>query len=405
MSEPYFFFRPVISPDHGWSAVEWLAADPATVDSENCLQCFRESGAAQLSRLLPLILSVKPAWLEQSAFTHAFDASQVILIAPSHTLDNALAVGHCKHFRAEGYHLGLAIDAEGMARKIPLDSFDHVSLPAAFARHTLPGSELNYLGDAGLRKIALAVNTHELFAWLAEHSFDLCGCAYLTTHNPARGREPDLTRLKLLKLLNLVAQDGDTREIEAVFREEPKLSYNLLRLVNSVAVGARTRISNFSQAITILGRRQLHRWLQLLIYANNLADGNAPNPLMQLAAQRARLLELLSKLGQCGESAPANGDSAFMAGLFSLLDVLINLPMADILREVPLEEEVITALLSPREGGMLGQLLGAVTAGETGDFAQAREILSRLGISPREHAEAQIAALYWAGRINADNQD
>lgn len=83
-----------------------------------------------------------------------------------------------------------------------------------------------------------------------------------------------------------------TRARSNRFSAKSRSLYNLLRLVNSVAVGARTRISNFSQAIAILGRRQLQRWLQLLIYANNLAEGNSWNPLMQLAATRGRLIEL-----------------------------------------------------------------------------------------------------------------
>ena len=93
--------------------------------------------------------------------------------------------------------------------------------------------------------------------------------------------DADTTRLKLLKLLSLVVQDADTREIEEIFRQEPKLSYNLLRLVNSVAVGPKTPITGFNQAITVLGRRQLQRWLQLLIYANQFGQAGQPNPLLQ----------------------------------------------------------------------------------------------------------------------------
>jgi EAL and modified HD-GYP domain-containing signal transduction protein len=244
-----------------------------------------------------------------------------------------------------------------------------------------------------------------MFGWLTEKKFDWCDSHFLTVRNPLAGPEPDLTRLKLLKLLNLVRQDGDTREIEGIFREEPKLSYNLLRLVNSVAVGARTRISNFSQAIAILGRRQLQRWLQLLIYADNLANGNAPNPLMQLAAARGRLMELLSVAIEPEPDIPDLSDNAFMTGLFSLLDVLINLPMKEILKELPLQPEVVDALNSPADDGIFGQLLSAIIAGESGNFSDAEAIFSGLGISPATHAKSQVTALYWAARINIDNHD
>lgn len=66
-----------------------------------------------------------------------------------------------------------------------------------------------------------------MFSWLKEKEIEWSANHFLTTPNPHRGKEPDLARLKLLKLLNLVKQDGDTRDIEAIFREEAKLSYNL----------------------------------------------------------------------------------------------------------------------------------------------------------------------------------
>ena len=178
-----------------------------------------------------------------------------------------------------------------------------------------------------------------------------------------------------------------------------------MRLVNSVAVGARTKISNFSQAIAILGRRQLQRWLQLLIYANNLADGNTPNPLMQLAAARGRQMELLSAAIDPIPDVPELSENAFMTGLFSLLSVLINLPMNEILKEIPLQDAVADALSNPADNGVLGQLLTAVSAGEAGNVESAVRILSELGITPAVHAKSQVTAYYWASRINIDNHD
>ena len=205
---------------------------------------------------------------------------------PASCLDNPEFIERCRQFRNRGYRFALDVDDSKLIHNAPVSVFEYLKFDAAFAHQDLHASDLTYIGDAGFGKIATGVGSYDMFNWLADRHFDLCDSHYLTARNPAFGKEPDLTRLKLLKLLHLVKEDGDTRAIEAIFREEPKLSYNLLRLVNSVAVGARTKISNFSQAIAILGRRQLQRWLQLLIYANNLGEGHAPNPLMQLTAAR-----------------------------------------------------------------------------------------------------------------------
>jgi EAL and modified HD-GYP domain-containing signal transduction protein len=225
----------------------------------------------------------------------------------------------------------------------------------------------------------------------------------VTRLDPTAGGQPDLARLKVLKLLSLVIKDADTSEIEEVFRQEARLSYNLLRLVNSVAVGAKTRISSFHQAIALLGRRQLQRWLQLLIYADQLTHANKPNPLLQLAAARGRQMELSSAgLAASGELADS-GDAAFMVGIFSLLDILLKMPMSEILSELPLPAVVGEALSSQK--GALGTLLAAIVAGESGEaaeLAKAQALLSGLGISPACHAMAQVGAFHWASRINSE---
>lgn len=405
MPAPYFFFRPLLATDRSWAAIDWQSASILTTGSGDLVRCYSESEAAPLANMLPMIAPASPAWLEDTTFVDAFDPGQIIFMLPASSLDSAGAMGRCKALHTRGYRIGLHVDSAGLVRKIPLSAFNYVRLEAEYARQDFPVADLAYTGDAGLRKIATGVGTLEMFDWLISKGFELCDSHFLTARTPLFGKEPDLTRLKLLKLLNLVIQDGDTHMIEEIFREEAKLSYNLLRLVNSVAVGARTKISNFSQAIAILGRRQLQRWLQMLIYANRLAEGNAPNPLMQLAAARGRQMELLCRAVDPSPNSTEHCDNAFMAGLFSLLDVLINSPMEEILKELPLHDEVLEALKSPQRAGMLGRLLSVVICGESGNFSEAEAILSEYGISPKIHAKAQIAAFYWAARINIDYHD
>jgi c-di-GMP-related signal transduction protein len=83
--------------------------------------------------------------------------------------------------------------------------------------------------------------------------------------------------------------------------------------------------------------------------------------------------------------------------------VLINLPMKDLLKELPMQGAVVDALLSQGQGGVLGQLLAAIIASEAGDFSGAEATLRDLGISAATHAKAQIAALHWAQRININD--
>ena len=398
MTSNYAFFYPVIEKHHGWVAATWDTLAIRSMTAADVADRFTRSEAASLADLLPLILPVEPEWLDDEDFLASIAAHQAILILPQTALENEALVDRCQALRSTGRRLGLQVNDTKVWQKIPSAAFDHVLFTATFARNELQLAKLHQPKDSTFRRIVAQVGTYEMYDWLQQHNFEWCDSNFLTARNPVINKQPDLARLKLLKLLSIVDRDGDNREIEAVLREEPKLSYNLLRLVNSVTVGARMRINNFSQAITILGRRQLQRWLQLLVYANNLADNNAPNPLMQLAAYRGHLLELLSRSMDPGNQK--NSDNAFLTGLFSLLDVLLNMPMSEILKELPLEDAVVRALNYPKQDGKTGQLLSSLIDSGSGNFAEAVETLSRLGISPETHAHAQIAALNWAARIN-----
>jgi len=405
MSASYFFFHPILAANRSWIALDWQPESLAEADCSAFIQCFSDADATPLAELLPFVTSIKPDFLNRKEFLDAFDKAPVTFVLPASCIEDESLLRQCEAWSRQGHRLAMQIDTPATLRRVPVAAFNAVRFDALFARQELPPQDLEHVRTIGLKTIATNVDSYEMFGWLAAKGIEWSDSHFLASTNPDRGREPDLARLKLLKLLNLVKRDGDTREIEAIFREEAKLSYNLLRLVNSVAVGARTKISSFSQAIAILGRRQLQRWLQLLIYANNLADGSAANPLMQLAAARGRQMELLSAAVAPIPGVPELGDDAFMTGLFSLLGVLINLPMNEILKEIPLQDAVIDALNNPGDSCILGQLLSAVIAGESGNFEASRQILSKFGISPQVHARAQVTAYYWASRINIDNHD
>lgn len=400
MPNPYFFFNPLLTHSRAWTALDWQSSTQNS-NAADYAQCFDEANAAPLAEKMPFVFDVEPEWLAQEEFIASFKTPYVILVLPTSTLDDAAAIESCKKLRKQGWHLALRADDADTLRRIPPAAFDYLQFDAPIAEQMLPPVfNPAFAEQTGLRRIAGTIKTHALFDRCAANNFELCDSAFVTARDHNSDKEPELARMKLLKLLSLVVQDADTREIESIFREEPKLSYNLLRLVNSVAVGAKTTIDSYSQAIAILGRRQLQRWLQLLIYANQMAYSNEPRPLMQIAAARGRQMELLLDALEPEAGHMESDDNAFMVGIFSLLDVLLNLPTGEILNDLPLHKSVRDALEGRR--GLLGQLLAAIIAGESGDLSNASEILTQLGITPARHAMAQIAAFYWASRINLE---
>lgn len=205
---------------------------------------------------------------------------------------------------------------------------------------------------------------------------------------PARGL--------LLKLMTLVTSDADADEIEAVIKRDPNLSYQLLKLVNSVAFAPGKKITSFGQAIAMLGRRQLQRWLQLLLYARQPGSLHA-SPLLPRAAQRAGLMEALAKRQGLAHEMQ---DHAFMVGMFSLLDQLFGIPVADVIGPLNLPDPVVQGLTTGE--GTLGGLLAAVVAADGEVTPALAETVARLGISPEDWAAAQVEALRWAVQVSKE---
>jgi c-di-GMP phosphodiesterase len=207
-------------------------------------------------------------------------------------------------------------------------------------------------------------------------------------------------RTLLLKLLTLVTSDADADEIEAVIKRDPNLSYQLLKLVNSVAFAPGKKITGFSQAIAMLGRRQLQRWLQLLLYARQ-SDSPHASPLLARAAQRAGLMEALAKRQQLSHEIQ---DHAFMVGMFSLLDQLFGVPVAEVIKPLNLPDPVVQGLV--QHDAQLGLLLSAVIANDGMDGTMSKPILAeavrRASISFEDWAAAQVEAVRWAVQVSKE---
>jgi c-di-GMP-related signal transduction protein len=208
-------------------------------------------------------------------------------------------------------------------------------------------------------------------------------------------RVPPATQA-ILRLVGLVVADAESPQIEAIFRENPDLTVNLLRVVNSVAVGARQRIDSLKHALVVLGRNQLNRWLQILVYAVAERSGaKHPSPLTVLASTRGRVMEMLATAVGGG---PSYRERAFMTGMLSLTDTLLGIPLAEILKPLPLALEVSEALLERK--GQLGDLLKLCEALEQGGAAGIVAAVRPLpGLDAETVNKAQTEAMAWADSL------
>lgn len=256
-----------------------------------------------------------------------------------------------------------------VARDCSADAPRAISLPALFGPHLAYGVD-------DMARFQACENAG--FAWFA-------GDYILDSVAPD---DDGTSRRRMMTMLALLARDADSHELEHQLKQDPALSYHLLKLVNSAAFTSGVPITSFGQAINRIGRRQLQRWLQLLLYARQDPDG-PPNLLLPLAAMRGGALETLCK--QEGGERDAQ-DLAFMTGVFSLLDRLFRTPMAELLPDLNLPDEVNAALL--RREGALGQRLMLAEA-KRADAST----LAGAGVDAETWWNCQLQAFHWAIQV------
>ena len=245
--------------------------------------------------------------------------------------------------------------------------------------------------------VAEKVETREEFKNCLDLGFDYFQGYYFSKPVIMSGKKLSPSQLAVMELMTLVTSDADNKDIERAIKRDVSLALNLLRLVNTPAVGARQRIDSLSQAVTILGRRQLQRWLQIMLYAEPSKRGHSMTPLLMLATTRGRLLELLAaKLRPSQRSA---ADVAFTVGIMSLMDTLFGIPMSEIMAQIPVSDEVAEALL--QRAGFFGDLLKLAECIERledlGDHIV--PTLRDLAMSTDELVELEMAAFEWSDNV------
>src|SRR5574343_812233 len=317
----YAFIHPLLGPDDEWSAF-LLETSPGTALGEHTPSPFETADFAALDKRLPWLVSPEHSPEEGSAGADRSITCFALHETPDQPTYKALEA------RLRQAKRKVAALATPECRLPATGAWDYLLISAAHARSQPP---FTFQGIATRTVVALLdVHTYSDRDWALGNACTLTTGEFLLTRTTHQSKA-DMTRMKLLKLLTLIDDDANTQVLEAVFREESKLSYNLLRLVNSAAVAPPSAITSYPQAINLLGRRQLQRWLQLLVFSDP-NNGQQPTPLLQKAARRGHLMESLLALVPDQEISP---DTAFITGTLSVLDVLLNTPMGEILNQLP----------------------------------------------------------------------
>lgn len=249
----------------------------------------------------------------------------------------------------------------------------------------------------GKTLLAEKVETLDEYNYCRSLGFDYFQGYYFAKPVIMAGKKLAPSQMVILRMMTQLDDDADTIELERSIKRDAALGLTLLRLVNTPAVGVIHRIDSLKQALNVLGRRQLYRWLQIMLYAEPDKGRHTISPLLLMATSRGKLLELLMQKLQPGVNN--RSDLAFTVGIMSLMDTLFGLPMEEILAHMPVAAEVRAALLE-REG-LFGDMLRLVECTERAqDQAPLLlEALEKLNLNSDDLFEVQTAAYEWSDSI------
>jgi EAL and modified HD-GYP domain-containing signal transduction protein len=405
MQEFFLARQPIVNRQDGLVAFELLfrsgqrngvgVIDNARATAEVILNTFSETGIVDVLGTCRGFINVDASLLHSELIEILPRKKVVLELLETVTVDQAL-IRRCRELKNQGYSLALddVVELERIKPLLPLADIVKLDVPQ--------------LGWAELAVMVKALRSHpvKLLAEKVEHpdqaelcrelGFDLFQGYHFAHPEVLTGKRVHPSKLALLEILTQMLNGADFDEIEKAFKSHPDMVYNLMRMVNSAALGLPSKISSLRHALAMLGKRPLQRWIQLLLYTSAGSHGGA-TPLMQMAATRGKLMELLV-LRQHPHGNEEYADRAFMVGVLSLIDAVLTTPLPEIIARLRVHEEVESALLQRRgELGTMLELCEYLEQGDVGSLIAWQR--NHPGLPAAALNQCELEAMAWANAI------
>jgi EAL and modified HD-GYP domain-containing signal transduction protein len=183
--------------------------------------------------------------------------------------------------------------------------------------------------------------------------------------------------------------DFDLTKVADVVAQDPALSIELLKIANKLTINSNIR--SIAQATALLGQKEIRRWLNTTLF-NELAAGK-PNEITRLSLVRARFAENLAPVFDYA----MRKDELFLMGLFSLLNLILDMPMEKALDQVGVSSEIKRALVN--DDGIFSPQLEFLLSYEAGDWQEVSRLMVLHDIEMHDVYDAYVEALKWYGNM------
>ena len=318
----------------------------------------------------------------------AFPPERVVLVLPAALTEDEEMLEVLHEVSAQGYAIAMA---DNLLYAPPPSFVEHATfLTLNVSTLDRPALEQRVacLQAYALPLVAQQVQTWDDFQYCRDLGFAYFHGTFVCQPTVLTSQRLPTNHLALLSLLAALQDPVVTIDtLVSLISRDVALSYRILRAINTAAYGQVRPITSIPQAVRLLGVTAITRWTTLMLLTE-IRD--KPSELMTLAMVRAMMCEQWAQT-----LAPHHTDSCFLVGLFSVLDAFMDRPMPEVLRALPLAEELQRALLD--HAGSLGAILHSVLAYERGNWDEAMH----LGLDQNSLVDAYLHALAWAVETRA----
>lgn len=303
-----------------------------------------------------------------------------------------LVVAACRRLKEAGYMIALDDFAVNDPRENLTDLADIIKVDLRATSVADAASMMKRYGPWRCRMLAEKVETREEFIATKKSGFLYFQGHFFRRPETLTAHEIPSNRLNYLRMLTAVSQpELDLRGIENLVKGETSLCYRLLRYLNSAAFGFGAEILSVRHALSILGEREVRRWIRLV--ATLGAGQDRSSDLVLASLVRAHFCELLSP------KIPHGDSDLFLMGMLSLMDNILEIPMRQVLDNIPIDQESKAVLLGG--ASRLQPFYRLMLAQESGEWKSVSELTGQLHLKESDVAEAYWQALQWARQVSA----
>lgn len=297
----------------------------------------------------------------------------------------------CRALKQAGYLIALDDFIAGDPRESLVEVADIIKVEMQLTSEAQRAELIRRFGPWHCRMLAEKVETQREFCRARDQGFVYFQGYFFRRPEMMSTRDMPANRMNYLRMLQEVSRpELDIPALEKLIKAEASVCYRLLRYLNSAVFALNNEIHSVRHAISMLGELNVRKWVRLVAAVG--AGQDKTSDLVLSALVRGRFGELLSP------HVPHAESDLFLIGLLSLIDVMLEMPMADVLEKIPLDSAAKSVLLG--QPSPLRPIYQLMLAHESGEWSAAAELSEALHLDPEQVALHYWQAQQWARELS-----